>query len=152
MRPLALLLFYSLIHISASGQSYDEDAVRQTLVNSFEKALSTYDTAQIKNFYTDDFLLLEDGAIWNLDTVYLYFNLALKQSEIPKRVNTFDFSEVKVDGNQAWVAYDNKAEFLINNKVVRKVHWLESAVLVKQDSNWKIRMLHSTVINDEKVE
>ncbi len=145
---LLILIFFALTHSQVKAQITEAQIVNQVIIDSFENALSTYDLDQLDTYYTKDFLLLEDGVVWNLDTVRHYFEKALEREEIPKRVNTFDFIETKVSNDQAWVAYDNKAEFLVNNKIVRSVHWLESAVLIKDDDKWKIRMLHSTVIED----
>jgi hypothetical protein len=43
----------------------------------------------------------------------------------------------------AWVSYWNKATFN-NGQEESVVAWLESAVMIKVDSEWKIQMLHST--------
>lgn len=48
----------------------------------------------------------------------------------------------------AWVSYWNKATFT-KGKLVETVVWLESAVLIRDDNEWKIQMLHSTRIRPE---
>jgi hypothetical protein len=49
----------------------------------------------------------------------------------------------------AWAAYQNYANFSIDNKIVRKAHWLESATAILTEDGWKLEMLRSTRINNE---
>jgi ketosteroid isomerase-like protein len=51
-----------------------------------------------------------------------------------------------VDGNAAWGSYYNEATIRVADGTVRNVQWLESAVLIKQGNDWKIKLLHSTRI------
>jgi hypothetical protein len=50
----------------------------------------------------------------------------------------------------AWVSYWNKATFN-NGQEESAVAWLESAVMIKMGSEWKIQMLHSTRIKAESI-
>ena len=49
----------------------------------------------------------------------------------------------------AWVSYWNKAKFVKGDEEFL-MGWLESAVLVKENSQWRIQMLHSTRIKLDK--
>jgi len=69
-------------------------------------------------------------------------------SEYSRR-NYFNVIKVKSSGDIAWVSYWNKA-FFTKGELVEVVVWLESAVLIRSDNNWKIQMLHSTKIKPEK--
>ncbi len=62
-----------------------------------------------------------------------------------KRTNNLNFIKTEVKGNTAWVYYNNTAEMTINGKQ-RNANWLESAVLVKKDKDWKVKLLHSTTV------
>jgi ketosteroid isomerase-like protein len=66
-----------------------------------------------------------------------------------KRVNTIDFIKVTVKGPVAWVSYHNMADIAKKGKQ-RQVRWLESAVLEKTKGEWKVALLHSTVLNPTK--
>ncbi len=74
--------------------------------------------------------------------------LPMKGKEF-SRTNHFIFYRTEIKGNMAWIAYDNIADISVTNWK-GSVHWLESAVLIKQEGTWKIQMLHSTRINDER--
>ena len=49
----------------------------------------------------------------------------------------------------AWVSYWNKAEIRRATEL-RIIVWLESAVMVKVDDEWKIQLLHSTRVESGK--
>jgi len=64
-------------------------------------------------------------------------------------VNSIEFIEIKVTKGMAWIAYKNEAIFSIDNKIVRKAYWLESATAILTENGWKLEMLHSTVTKKE---
>jgi hypothetical protein len=115
-------------------------AVQET-INTFFKAFSEGDFKYIKQTSTKDFLLLEQGMIWNLDT--LKNKLAKPKPAGFSRKNRFEFFETRLTGKRAWVGYHNYAD-LETAAGKRTIHWLESAVLVKEKKSWKLEMMHST--------
>ncbi|WP_018621408.1 nuclear transport factor 2 family protein [Spirosoma luteum] len=143
-RFLALLfLGFSLSSFCARAQQNDEQKkVNAAIIGLFD-GLATLDEQLMRRHVTADFLLLEDGAIWTIDT------LINKVSPLKKvafsRVNHLDFIRTDVSGNTAWVAYHNRADVVVNGQK-RNRQWLESASLVKQGNDWKITLLHSTVV------
>ncbi len=97
----------------------------------------------MKQYATDNFLLLENGAVWNMDT--LINKLTRPKGRSFSQINHLDFMETEVTGSTAWVAYNNAADITIDGKTTT-IKWLESAFLVRQGKDWKIRLLHSTVL------
>ena len=51
----------------------------------------------------------------------------------------------EIDRNMAWTNYKNVADAKINGN---KIHWewLESATFTKMNGEWKIALIHSTMI------
>lgn len=144
----ALIICLSLI---LSNQLYaqtvsekDKKAAQQLIQDVFDDVWSEFDTTKISLYHTNDYLLLEHGLVWNNDSVRYYMVKSLQQKEIPTRTNEFDFIETKATGDGIWVAYQNYATWTMGEKMLGKMHWLESAVIVKEDGRWKIQMLHST--------
>jgi hypothetical protein len=119
------------------------------VLESFDEIWSKLNSNNIEKYYSKDFLLLENGEVWNNDSIANYLNNALKREPKPKRINTIDIIEIKIMKKTAWVAYQNYATFFIDNKIVRKAQWLESATLILTESGWKFEMLHSTRIKNE---
>lgn len=120
-----------------------EIKVQETIIALF-KSLADRDFEQMKESCTGDFSVLENGVIWNLDTLQEKINL---NKAIPdfNRVNTLEFSDTRIKGKIAWVSYHNRADYIRNGKK-NYVQWLESAVLMKSGTKWRIQLLHSTVV------
>ncbi len=121
----------------------DQLAVQQTIIKMFA-ALSNRDSISLKDRCTDDILLFENGSIWNIDTLILK---AITQNQAAdfKRINSFDFINTTVNDSTAWVTYRLQSEITRNAKQ-GTVQWLETVILVKNNKQWKIKVLHSTLV------
>ena len=145
MKKALLIIMFLIVTISfvnAQSQKDDQNLARETIINFFDK-LAKLDTAALKLYATKDFLLLEDGAVWNLDSLNNKINKM--RAVTLTRVNHLNFIQTEVKGNIAWAAYHNEADMSINGQKMN-IEWLESAVLVKEGTGLKIRLLHSTII------
>ncbi|MCW3080158.1 nuclear transport factor 2 family protein [Segetibacter sp.] len=139
---LIMLLFITSISVKAQNFSVEQKKVNETITALFD-GIAELDFLKIKKNATRDLIVLENGAIWNTDTLTSRLEPLKKMSF--KRTNTLNFINTEVKGNAAWVYYNNTAEMTINGKQ-RTAHWLESAVLVKEDKDWKVKLLHSTAV------
>jgi hypothetical protein len=119
--------------------------VQQAIIGVFD-GFSALSPEKIMRHCTPDVTILEDGVVWNADSIAAALN-RMKGVDF-KRVNSFDFLQTEVRGNTAWTSYYNQADMQING-TPRQVRWLESAVLVKEAGGWKVKMLHSTVIRSK---
>jgi ketosteroid isomerase-like protein len=126
--------------VSVSAQQDPKHGVEKALTDYFN-ALAVQDLSTLKRYSTDEILILENGATWNMDTIVN--RVALAKGLVLKRTNHIRFLRTEVHGDQGFVAYDNRAEIMMADRTVNR-HWLESANLVKQDGVWKIWFLHST--------
>jgi ketosteroid isomerase-like protein len=143
MIKILTLIFFFSFNIAIAQTLSEERKVQQVLVMFFD-ALSENDLAGMQKYMTPDIRILEHGVIWNMDTV-----VALASKPRPanfKRINTINFFQTEVRNEFAFVSYNNKADISSANGE-RKVTWLESAVLVKEGGEWKVKMLHSTRIS-----
>ncbi len=127
----------------------DEFLVKQLIVNSFDEVWSNLDTNKVSDFHTDDFILLENGVIWNNDSILNYQKneLARMQEYGYERKNKFEFIKVEESEESIWVAYDNFATWISDDEITSRAHWVESAVAVKTADGWRLQMLHSTPVN-----
>jgi ketosteroid isomerase-like protein len=143
---LMLLIVILFTGFGTHAQSTEQTKVNQSLTKLFD-ALAALDMNGIKSFSIKDLIILESGAVWNLDT------LSHKIDELKainfSRTNHLDFVQTEIKGNIAWVVYYNSADMLINGVEVHR-KWLESAVLVKDSKEWKVRLLHSTTLKIKK--
>ena len=140
MKNIILYVVFAFVTLKGHAQV---EAVQQTVTQVFS-ALADRNTEEMKNHLTSDCIVLEHGAIWNTDTLVSKVNQKKNVADF-KRVNTLEFLDTKITGNIAWTYYYNNATLTSNGKTIN-VKWLESAVLVQENSTWKIKLLHSTVL------
>ena len=119
MKKIIFILICCVSFISLSAQTLpaqnalpqnfnsEELKVNQTVVKFFD-ALSELDTQKLKLQTTEDFMLLEDGQVWNTDSLTRYFE-PMKKMNIT-RVNKFNFIKTVITNNTAWTAYYNRAD------------------------------------------
>lgn len=140
---LLIILLTTSSVLQAQQLTKDQQEVQETVVKFFE-ALSNRDSIALKQYSTTDITLHEYGQIWNLDTL---INKAITQNTAAnfKRSNTFDFINTKSDKNTAWLTYRLSSIITKDGKEVIK-QWLETVILTKQKKQWKIKHLHSTLI------
>lgn len=144
MKKIPLLLIGFLAMLVAQGQiTTSQQAVQQTVIKMFT-ALSNRDSVSLKDFCATDILLLENGQLWNMDTLIMKA-ITLNQATDFKRINTFDFINTTVNKNTAWVSYNLHSSVTRNGKQ-GTVQWMETVILVKAKNQWKIKLLHSTLI------
>jgi hypothetical protein len=101
------------------------------------------DTAAVRRYQTEDFLLLEHGEVWNNDTIINWAINAKKNRAGITRLNDFERIDYKRNGEKLWLAYHNYAT-IKQDTIERELEWLESVVAVRQDSVWKLELMHST--------
>ena len=142
------LFFTSIVFAQVSIETHKKQ-IQNLVLESFDEIWSKLEATKIEKYYTKDFLLLEHGEVWNNDTIAKYLNKAKLKLPIPKRVNTIQIIDIKVANKTAWVAYHNYATITADDKIIRKVHWLESATAILTNKGWKFDMLHSTRIKSE---
>lgn len=118
-------------------------AVQQTVTKLFD-ALSNRDSVSLKQYCTDDIALYEYGMAWNMDTL-INRAITLNIATDFKRTNTFEFINTTVNKNVAWTTYNLTSEITKDGKQA-SVKWLETVILVNKKNNWKIKVLHSSLI------
>jgi len=146
---IILMLFFTSIVFAQVSIETHKKKIQNLVVESFDEIWSKLEPTKIEKYYTKDFLLLEHGEVWNNDTIAKYLNNSKLKLPIPKRVNNIQIIDIKVANKTAWVAYHNYATITADDKIIREVHWLESATAILTPRGWKLDMLHSTRIKSE---
>ncbi len=142
---LALCLFLVSPFPFAQGQEEKDEILLKNLIQgAFEDIFTRFDAEKIPDYFTGDFMLIENGEIWNNDSTRNYAERAKARTPQTKRENEFDFFSIEVKGDVAWVSYHNYATFTAENSPARKIHWLETVIAVKTDAGWRIRLLHNS--------
>jgi len=146
MRKIAFLIIAISFSIQLNAQqafTKDQKEVQQTVINLFE-SLSNRDSVSLKKYCATDIILFEYGNKWNVDTLILKA-ITLNTASDFKRINSIDFVSTVVNGKAAWANYHLHSEITRDGKQ-SNVQWIETVVAVKEDKKWKIKVLHSTLL------
>jgi len=143
------MMFFTTISFGQVSNETDKTRIKNLIIESFDEIWSKLDAKNIDKYYTKDFLLLENGEVWNNDSIKNYLDNAMLRKPNLKRMNSIEVIEIKIANKMAWIAYQNYATFSSDNKIIRKAHWLESATAILTKNGWKLEMLHSTRIVKE---
>lgn len=140
-----LLIAFSFTGLLQAQQSLtkSQQEVQQTVIKMFD-ALSNRDSMGLKLYCADDIALYEYGLVWNVDSL-ITRAITLNTATDFKRVNTIDFINTTVNESTAWATYNLQSAITSNGKQ-RIVQWMETVVLVKEKGDWKIKVLHSSMI------
>ncbi|MFK8054941.1 MAG: hypothetical protein AB8F78_02375 [Saprospiraceae bacterium] len=133
--------------IAGPTLAQDQNAVQQLVQDVFDNIWSGTDTAQVRRYQTEDFVILEHGEVWTNDTIRLWQlrQMASMPDESPTRLNSFEFFRNEIIGDNAWCAYQNNAHWVdAKGDTVNNFSWLESGVAVRTEEGWKLKMMHST--------
>jgi len=149
LNSVILILFIATISFGQVSYETNKTLIENLVVESFDEIWAKLDSKNLNKYYTKNFLLLENGEVWNNDSITNYLDNAILRKPNPKRKNTIEVIEIKIENRIAWIAYQNYATFSIDNKIIRQAHWLESATAILTENGWKLEMLHSTRIENE---
>jgi len=94
-----------------SKQSNDDPEKLKTVLNSFFNSIGTHDLEKLRSTVTNDFILYEDGKLWNIDSAYMNIKRNLPFSVTYKMDNMKFF----VDSESGDVTYTNHGDFVFNN-------------------------------------
>jgi ketosteroid isomerase-like protein len=142
MKHFCLALFALSLVLSCSqkqGTTVEAQKVEKAL-HDFFTAISEYNYQGIKDVCTKDYQLLEDGLVWNADSLV---NAIKPMEGKVKIVYRLEEIRTKLEGDMAWMSYRNKA-VLTSTDGEEKLEWVESAIFEKQNYQWKMALLHST--------
>ncbi len=91
---------------------------------------------------TPNFVLFEDGKVWNNDSLVTNLNKYYKTLDA---TFTFDNFDINVDNTSGNMRYFNHCDCIINDTSKMSFNWIESASFVKIDGKWKMSFLHSSI-------
>ena len=140
MKKLICLAALFVVFTTTPFAQKEKDSIEATIVHFFD-GLSEFNNDKMRDCSTSDFLLLEDGEVWNLDT--LINKITPRKKLNIQRINKFQFIKTEQNGKVAWVSYYNTADFRRDDKQ-QTIRWLESVVLTKEGKKWRIKQMHST--------
>lgn len=144
MKNAALVLLIigglSLNSCQQNNETDDPEKLKTVLVGYFD-AIKMRDFDRMKDLSTADFVLFEDGVIFNNDSLINLVN-SMPDAKVDYKFENFT---INVDSRTGYMRYFNTGDFTMNDTIHMTINWLESATFRKIDDNWKLEFLHSTV-------
>lgn len=123
----------------------EEKAIAKSLIQgAFDDLWAGLDSTKILDYHTEDFIILENGEVWDNDRIKKFMREMLEEKDRPKRINIMDYISIEKYGPSIQIAYNNKAEFYRQDTIANLGSWLESAVAIETPEGWRLRMMHST--------
>lgn len=110
----------------------------------FDDVWGGVDSTKILNYHTEDFIILEQGKVWDNDSIRTYIRGQLAREDRPKRINIMDYISINKYGESMQIAYRNHADFVRADTIATTANWMESALAVKTKEGWRLKMMHST--------
>ena len=146
MKYKLLFVFLALSISSFSRQKNDSTEIVNLLVKDY-KTMGNWDIKTHIADCTENYLLLENGEIWDMKKESEYY--IKNASRVIERKDYFDIKYVRIYGNTAYAAYNLRSDITENGALKVKT-WLETVIFRKINGNWKIELIHSTVIQASK--
>ena len=135
-----VILFCLLISCRHANQRDSPEELTKILTGYFE-GIENGDFDKMRSLTTNDFIIYEDGLIWNNDSIISF----IKSFPGSVKINyVFDDFKINIDNNSGSVFYLNHADMVINDTMKMSFDWIESATFIKAENSWKMNFLHST--------
>ena len=139
-RNLLLIVGIGMLLSCQSEKKTDNPEVLEKVLISYFEGIKNRDLNQMNAATTDDFVLYENGKIWNNDSLFNFLNA------LPPYTATFSLTPLKisVDNKIGNLYYLNHMDMVLNDTIEDNYDWIESASFKKIEGQWKIDFLHST--------
>ena len=139
-----MIVFSLLFSVNTFAQNKNDSLQVNQLIFDYYETFTNRNLNAYKATLSDDYLLIEDGNIWDLEEELKY----LFNPTTVKRTNEFEFLRVDLDLEIAIVNYKLKSIYNDNGDIYEK-NWVESIVCKKINGSWKVSLLHSTPIKEK---
>jgi hypothetical protein len=73
LNTIILMICFTTLSLGQSSIKTDESQIKELIIESFDEIWSKLNSKNIDKYYTENFLLLENGEVWNNDTVSTLF-------------------------------------------------------------------------------
>lgn len=137
---ILMVLFVLIASCRQKSRTDDPGKLKQVLIDYFD-GIKSRDLKKLNEVTTGDFILYEDGLVWNNDSLMNALN-AYKKFSADYRFSNFSIHVENASGD---MIYFNHGNFIINDTTEISKDWIESATFRKVDGKWKLKFLHSSV-------
>ena len=90
LNTIILVICFTTISFGPRSFETDKSRIKEIIIKSFDEIWSELNSKNIDKYYTKDFILLENGVVWNNDSISTYLDKAILKKPIPIRVNSIE--------------------------------------------------------------
>ena len=154
MYKIILLFITVLLFINCQTEQYsnvetqitaeEEEIAKGLIQGAFDDLWGGVDSTKILDYRSEDFIILEQGEIWDNKRSKQYMRGQLANTNRPKRINKMDYISIEKYGPSIQIAYYNHADFMRADTLAFEANWLESALAIPTPNGWRLKMMHST--------
>ena len=127
----------------------EEQIAKDLIQGAFDDLWAGLDSTKILQYHTKDFVILENGEVWNNDRIKKFMKERSARADRPARTNKMDYLSIDKYGPTIQIAYYNYAVFTRADTLVSNACWLESALAVPTNDGWRLKMMHSTWVGNK---
>jgi len=131
------------ISVLCSAQAASDSLAIIELIKADYLALGKDDTVTIRKHCTSDYLLIENGEIWDLSKEIEH--IRSMKNKPATRIDKFIYHKVSTEGKSGYAVYELESS-ITRAGVTNNYKWTESAILKKEKGGWKIQLIHSTKV------
>ena len=128
----------------------DELIIKDLVQGAFDDLWAGFDSTKVLTYHTPDFIILENGEVWDNARIKLWMKNKLANPTGTKRVNSMEYIAIDRYGPSIQASYWNYAKMIAADSTISNLRWLESAVAVPTNDGWRLKMMHSTWSPDRK--
>ena len=136
--------------VTAAISDVETQIAKDLIQGAFDDLWGGVDSTLISKYHTDDFIILENGEVWDNNRIKKFMRGQLAKPDRALRINSMDYISIDKYGESMQIAYNNYAKFMKADSLVGEGQWLESALALKTDVGWRLKMMHSTWVPKEK--
>ena len=119
---------------------YGDSAVFKQLAGLYFDGVARQDFRRLDSVVTRDFVIYEDGKVWNNDSVFRNIQY---HEPFAVRFSLTDF-HIFGDVNSGEARYHERADFVLSDTLTFTLNFIESAFFRKTLAGWRISMIHVT--------
>ena len=147
---LSLLIACSGEHKQSDKITPEEIQIAKNLIQgAFDDLWGGGDSTKILNYHTSDFIILENGEVWDNDRIKEFMRKKLAGQKDITRINKMDYISIEKYGPSIQMAYHNFADFMRSDTLAYKGRWLESATAIETEEGWRLKSMHSTWVGNK---
>jgi hypothetical protein len=112
--------------------------------------VKNYDKEKLRKIVTDDFLVFEAARSMDIDAFHAFLTQKDPNAE-PLIHTSWQLSDhrLSLDEHSAHVSYMNRGTFQHGTTLRVTIDWMESAFLVREDEDFKIKFINANLISKD---